>query len=226
MKFRPLPVLTVLTLIALGILLWLGNWQYDRFRTKLALEGVEPEWQTMMAPEILDGSALVYSFTDGKAAWRRVVPVRSADEIVFSTIEIIYSVNPPEACGPACQQPVIRPEGLYLTPKGRSVFSGKSDPEKKIFYVYDVDEIAKVLLGAGQIEQVSGKVFEPKDVAVSTGGQARLKRNPFARLGMGDELPPQRHFGYALTWWGLAVSLLAIYFVFHHKQGRLRFRGS
>lgn len=226
MKFRPLPVLTVLTLIALGILLWLGNWQYDRFRTKLALEGVEAPWEVITSPEILDGSALIFSFTDGKAAWRRVVPVRSGNEILFSSVEIIYATNPPETCGPACLQPVIHPEGLYLTPKGRNFFTARPDTEKGIFYAYDVDEIAKALLNTEQIAQVSGRVFEPKEVAVSAGGETRLQRNPFARPGIGDELPPERHFGYALTWWGLAVSLLAIYFVFHHKQGRLRFRGS
>ena len=46
-----------------------------------------------------------------------------------------------------------------------------------------------------------------------------------ARLRMDDSLPPQRHFGYAITWWGLAIALLAVYLAFHHQKGRLRFRG-
>jgi surfeit locus 1 family protein len=37
-------------------------------------------------------------------------------------------------------------------------------------------------------------------------------------------LPPQRHFGYAITWWGLAIALIGVYLAFHYQKGRLRFR--
>ena len=36
MHFRPYPLLTVLTLIGLGILVWLGSWQWSRMDDKAA----------------------------------------------------------------------------------------------------------------------------------------------------------------------------------------------
>ena len=38
-----------------------------------------------------------------------------------------------------------------------------------------------------------------------------------------DAMPPARHLGYALTWYGLALVLLAIYFAYHISVGRLAF---
>jgi surfeit locus 1 family protein len=34
---------------------------------------------------------------------------------------------------------------------------------------------------------------------------------------------PNRHLEYALTWFGLAFALGAVYLVYHYSQGRLRF---
>ena len=31
------------------------------------------------------------------------------------------------------------------------------------------------------------------------------------------------HLNYAMTWYGLALALLGVYFAYHHGQGRLRF---
>jgi surfeit locus 1 family protein len=37
-------------------------------------------------------------------------------------------------------------------------------------------------------------------------------------------IPPARHIGYALTWFGLAATLIGVYFAYHHRQGRFGFR--
>ena len=36
MQFRPLPILTLFTIAALGLLCWLGSWQYERAAQKAA----------------------------------------------------------------------------------------------------------------------------------------------------------------------------------------------
>jgi len=70
-------------------------------------------------------------------------------------------------------------------------------------------------------------LFEPVKLKFTNdNGIASLVENPYAEFYQGDTLPPQRHFGYAITWWGLAIALGVIYAVFHHSQGRLRFRKS
>ena len=66
------------------------------------------------------------------------------------------------------------------------------------------------------------EVFEPEVIRFVSESGPYLIDNPYARLD--DELPPQRHFGYAITWWGLAMALIGVYPAFHHQKGRLRFR--
>jgi surfeit locus 1 family protein len=55
------------------------------------------------------------------------------------------------------------------------------------------------------------------------GEDGRAIANPFARMADADPLPPERHLGYAITWWGLAATLACIYFFYHASIGRLRF---
>jgi surfeit locus 1 family protein len=35
--------------------------------------------------------------------------------------------------------------------------------------------------------------------------------------------PPVTHYGYAVTWFGMAIAFLVIYAAFHARAGRLRF---
>ena len=53
------------------------------------------------------------------------------------------------------------------------------------------------------------------------GATGAAEPNPFAQPGGSDVLPPERHLGYALTWWGLAGALVGVYLAFHARQGRL-----
>jgi surfeit locus 1 family protein len=226
MQFRPLPVMTFATLVSLAILLWLGSWQYGRFSEKMAREGVEPEWTVLTGETVPDLEVIVYSFTGGDAAWRRMVPVRRDapdDGLILTTREVIYSIEPPRVCGVmTCPEPErVTLEGVYTAPRGKTMFSGaEDDVQARLFYALDAG-----IIGAALDETLNWEAFEPRVVPLSERDISRDGPNPFARLGDGDELPPQRHFGYAITWWGLALALLIMYFVFHKSRGRLRFRG-
>ena len=55
------------------------------------------------------------------------------------------------------------------------------------------------------------------------GADGRAVANPFALAPGADVLPPARHLGYAITWYGLAVVLIAIYFAYHASVGRFGF---
>ena len=73
------------------------------------------------------------------------------------------------------------------------------------------------------------RVVEPDKMRVVLGAdmsRVRTAENPYATLTGRDPLPPERHFGYALTWWGMALGLIGVYIAFHRSQGRLRFGGS
>ena len=53
------------------------------------------------------------------------------------------------------------------------------------------------------------------------GADGRATPNPFALAPGADALPPERHMGYAITWYGLALVLIVIYFAYHGSVGRL-----
>lgn len=226
MRFRPYPVLTVLTAMSLGILIWLGNWQYGRFSEKMSLDESEPEWISLEGRVVPGSEAMVYAYADGNASWRRVVAVDDGVHVFFTTIELLYQVEPPTPCqGPQCGAGLkFAAEGLYKQPGTGNMFSGTPDPARGVYYAFRPN-ILSALLPADEAARTSQNVFEPQTLRLTENGRSRAGRNPFARLRMDDALPPQRHFGYAITWWGLAIALLAVYLAFHHQKGRLKFRG-
>ncbi|MBR9807618.1 MAG: hypothetical protein GYB49_10390 [Alphaproteobacteria bacterium] len=226
MSFRPYPVMTVFTLVSLVILVMLGNWQYGRFSEKMALDEMEPEWQMLEGRVVPGSEAMVYAYADGASAWRRVVAIDRGDDIVFTTIELLYQVDAPVPCqGPDCGSNLkFAAEGIYKAPGGKNPFAGKDHPASGVFYSYKPAELSQ-LLSPENAARVNPDVFEPQTLRMVENGRAKAGRNPFARLRMDDQLPPQRHFGYAITWWGLAMALLAVYLAFHHQKGRLRLRG-
>tara|TARA_R110001606_G_scaffold49556_1_gene124931 strand:- start:3250 stop:3942 length:693 start_codon:yes stop_codon:yes gene_type:complete len=225
MSFRPMPVLTLFTVLSLALLVWLGNWQYGRFLEKMALDKSEPEWAVIDGMVVPGSEAMVYSYIDAAAAWRRIVAIDTGEEIVFTPIEVIYQVEPPQPCqGPDCGAGLrFSARGLYQVPRGRNAFSGTDSPETGIFYTLDPATLA-TLLPAGEASRVHGRVFEPDTIRLSENGRTMVGDNPFARVRADFKLPPQRHFGYAITWWGLATALLGVYLAFHYQKGRLRLR--
>jgi surfeit locus 1 family protein len=73
---------------------------------------------------------------------------------------------------------------------------------------------------------VQPRIFEPEALIRTDTAPPEPVENPFLRPEMEERLPPERHFGYALTWWGLAIGLIGVYLALHHQRGRLRFRGT
>ncbi|MCA8902813.1 MAG: hypothetical protein KDA53_16355 [Hyphomonas sp.] len=225
MQFRPFPVMTVLSLISLGILIWLGNWQYGRFQQKMAIDQLEPEW-VVLDGEIVPGSEVrAYFYADGQAGWMRVVAVDTGTGLVFTPIEIAEQVEVPPPCtAETCASGRLSAEGLYKPPYKRNAFTAPDDAEARVFYVLDPSVFAALLPEAVRAD-VAADVFEPAAIRIiGADGVARVDTNPYARLRLDDELPPQRHFGYAITWWGLAMALIGVYLAFHYQKGRLRFR--
>ena len=225
MHFRPLPVLTALTLVCLVILVVLGNWQYERYSEKI-VSGPEdlPPVQTLSFEIVsMDGARAqqVYGIADSEPIWRRFVPARRGDtgELVLLGVD---------ATGGASPVPVRLADigsverTVRVFPRaGRSV--SRNRPDEDLWYVYDR---AGMLARLG-LEDDDIPVAEPVELTVYNAGdltRARTTENLYAAPRPIDPLPPQRHFGYALTWWGLALALAVMYVVFHHARGRLRLR--
>src|SRR5258706_1346868 len=100
------------------------------------------------------------------------------------------------------------------TTEMRGWFDGQDDPQKNVYFVRDPRE-----LGLGYAKQTAG---------------APLFESRWFYLELIDPVPPgglpkpliskieiqNRHLEYALTWWGLALTLIGVYIAF--AAGRLR----
>ncbi len=233
--FRPLPVLTAFTLLALAILIALGVWQLERREEKHALlDRIAFRAAAAPAPiEILlatgddfaahrhatargtfDHAKEVYVYaprTDGG-------PTRQGKKVVtpFALVSggtILVDRGWVDEAWPSADKTVPEPEGEVdvegvLRPSSLSrTFTPPPDTAKRMLFVRDSAAIASL---AG--------------VAL----KSRLILEATNRLGNPEPLSttldiPDNHLNYALTWFSLALVLLVIYLRYHYVRGLLKF---
>ena len=232
MRFHPMPILTLLSVICIAILIVLGNWQYERFETKMAAQDA-PE--RVEIPELVDVNLIdlgdvpiqqVYGVIDGEPVWRRYAPAEldGVAEWVLVLVSVTGGPTPqPVSLGgiePAHQARMLRRDpGSY--PRG--LFANPDAPESDLWYTFDGQNLAQ----SYGFPSPPAFVLEPVSVTiVSSDDPNRVREtvNPYAYETPPDPLPAERHFGYAITWWGMAMALLGVYLALHHARGRLRFR--
>lgn len=227
MSFRPYPVMSVLTLISLAILIVLGNWQYGRYSHKMSREA-EPLVETRLVSVSVEAAAPrkaqnVYGLMDGEGVWRRYVPgrINGTGEPVLALWDAVGGVEPIDL--PISGLGTFeRESAVFERPAFKPRYGQSNRPEDGVWYAWD----GPAILSAFGYEQAAVQVVEPVRVTVRNGedlSRTRQAANPYASLEPIDPLPPQRHFGYALTWWGLAAALVGVYFAFHVSRGRLSF---
>lgn len=219
--------LTVTTVIAFAILIGLGVWQLQRLKWKegilahvAALQAAKP---TPIGP-VLDGLAhgRDINFTrvsadcpglatapflelyaigpDGQAGWRLIsaCPVQSAS---YRTILVDRGFVPDTAherprVDPAAAAPLAI-TGVLRTPEPASIFTPKNRPDR--WFSRDVPAMAATL---------HAPQAAPAFIYAETSSNPQLK--VLTPAPMPADIP-NRHFEYALTWFGLAGALLAVY---------------
>ncbi len=228
MQFRPYPLMTILGLLGLGVLIWLGNWQWGRYAEKIgqpaALAAEAPAAQRPGFRPLAEGMApqFVYGIADGESVWRRVVAAVRADTgaPVLLVTDAIGGANPVDRPLPDTATLNAMPVRIF---KRDSRPSGRDDPARRLWYGWDTAGLATSLA----LSDTALQVAEPVTLTITSAddpSRSRQTPNPYAAPRPIDPLPPQRHFGYALTWWGLAAALVGVYLAFHMAQGRLSFR--
>lgn len=224
MTFKPYPVLTLFTAVSVVILIMFGNWQWSRYHEKMALAEAEPEWTTLSGT-LVPGTVLqVYSLDGGSAAWRDVALIETEDGAAFVAQTIHYAMDAPTPSRLNAPQ-FYSARGIWHDAGQRNAFSVENAPAAGQFYAFDPAELAKAL-PPDLAANVGKRVFEPETLLRTDGAVPEPVINPFAAPQLTERLPPERHFGYALTWWGLAIGLVGVYLALHHQRGRLRFRGT
>jgi surfeit locus 1 family protein len=216
-RLNPLPVLTVLTVIAFAALIVLGQWQWARYEEKRLLKATVPDVVALEPfTPLPDSRQLVFGIREGAPGWRVFEPVRYGDRTVFVDVGYIAGFDAPDwrAIPPAKALAEARAvSGEVVRPKPPSALAPKADPARRLWYQVD---LAAMAAAAGLTGAETYYVAMPY-----IGPTGAAETNPFAHVGVSEALPPERHLGYAVTWWGLAAALVGVYLAFHARQGRL-----
>jgi surfeit locus 1 family protein len=235
-RFRPLPIMTLFAVPALLVLVGLGVWQVQRLHEKRAL--LDTIAQRMSAPEASLAEVLGQPAAD--AEWRRV-QVRG--RFLHDKEAYVHAIEPGLGLGVHVLTPLAMPDGgIVLVDRGyvplaarapetrlagqtegeidvsgivrlsgeHNAFTPAADEVHRTWYWRDVEGVARHL---GLM--LEAPIVIVADQPANVGGLPRFS-------GFHVEIP-NNHLQYAITWYGLALTLVGVYFAYHVRNGRLRF---
>ncbi len=223
---RRVPIgLTIATLVALAILVWLGVWQLQRLAWKEALLAHIAALKTAAAqpmatvlsskanPDLTRvkvtcsglGSAPyleLYSVREGGAGARLISACRlSAGPFASVLVDrgfVSDKISARPRIDPSDQRP-FEVVGVLRTPDQPTFVTPKNNLAANHWYSRDLPAMARAL-----------GVTSPAPVTL----MAETSTNPEWKALDPTPLPPEisnRHFEYALTWFGLAAALACVY---------------
>ena len=226
----------ILTLIALGVLLSLGNWQMQRMAWKADLIKLVNErvaspaisfkelvqrssnledirFQPVRLSGIFDHSEERHYFLPykGKVGWHVITPfVLTSGETVLVDRGFV-----PNALKEAKERPkgliagLQEIEGLVRLSEERNYFSPLNDVRQNKWYVRDLKELYGSLKRPEDGQ--SSWPFMVDQKRTSTSGEWPLP-------GVTKVTFTDKHFGYALTWYGLALTLIGVFLAFAYSR--------
>lgn len=233
--FRPMPGLTIVTLIALAILISLGVWQYQRLQWKTNLlaeieqvadappfnslsevgdalsrgEPIDFRRIGVERAEIVSPSSdpfFVFTPQNRDISWRIYRPVRANGKTVFAALDVIADEERKGVSQDVTQIPLIG----YVRLARESNGAAKSSPEKNRWFGFnplkETHNWANTIIGGADVR------FYIDTVPGALAANSLPPRRPNIR---------NNHFDYMLTWFGLAVTLFVIYLIMHRRAGRL-----
>ena len=236
MIFRPYPGLTIACALLFAILCGLGVWQLERLQWKLALIA-RVNGHMAAAPLALDR---IIAMEAGEAQYRRVTLKGRFDHAheayVFTTDagDPVYHVLTPFTADDGKVLMVDRGEvpkekldpttraagneagetevtGVWREPDAPGAFTPPPDTAHRIWYARDLAGIA-----AYDHMVLAAPVVIEADTAPNPGG--------WPKGGQTVVSFRNQHLSYAVTWFGLALGLLGIWFAYHISKGRIAFK--
>ena len=229
-----MPGLTIVTVIALAILISLGTWQYQRlqWKTKLLSEidqvaDAPPFRSVSEIQEALDAGRpidfrrvqfgaetfenetpfFVFTPSNRNVSWRVFRRIQQKQTTFFAAQETVSDNERSEALSTA-SQPVTLVGYVRLARKVRG--AAKSTPEKNRWFGFN--PMADTHDWADQVRGGADVRFYIDTVQGATSADVLPARRPEIR---------NNHFDYMLTWYGLAIVLFVIFLILHRRAGRL-----
>jgi surfeit locus 1 family protein len=236
---------TVCTLAALAVLIGLGSWQMQRKAWKEGLIDAiarrvtaDPVPLDTAARRWTAGEDLEYLRVTARGRYRHdkerllYAPGREGPGFhVFTPLDTAAGrtlfvnrgfvpdrLRDPSTRGAGLPAGEVEITGLLRRPAEQGWFVPANEPVRNLWFWRDLDGMAASALGRGAGNTLPFFVDEqapPPSSGGSTSAPATWPRPGATRLDL-----PNRHFEYALTWYGLAGALIAVYLAF--VRGRLR----
>lgn len=236
MTFRPYPGLTIACALLFALLCGLGAWQLERLSWKQsliatvnshmaaaplrldqvqALSAEEAQYRRVTLDGRFDHAHEAYVFTTdaGAAVYHVLTPFMTTDGRVLM---VDRGEVPKEKLDPAARAAgnIAGPAqvtGVWRVPDAPGRFTPAPDPAHRIWYSRDLAGIA----AAGRLTLTAPVVIEA-DATPNPGGWPRGGRTVVAFRN--------QHLSYAVTWFGLAICLLGVWFAYHISKGRIGFK--
>lgn len=225
---RPLPWPTICTVPTLAVLIGLGMWQLERFEWKrglidqraAALTASPIDFNDQQLAEIdfvkvrilgrfrhADEIHLVAPPRRGRSGYHIVTPFESARSSTLILVDrgwVPKDLKQPDTrrAGQVSGEQIV--VGFARRPPPPGWFTPNNQPEGNVWYWVDIETIAQQRVIDLQ------RVIVEADATPNPGGHPIGGQTRFALTN--------NHLGYAITWFGLAVGLIAIYIAFHRRN--------
>lgn len=221
--------LTLATLIGLAILIGLGVWQLQRLEWKEQLIATIAARQH--APPVSLAEAIaragrgediaflrvhaegrfdhakeqrLFTVRDGAAGWLLITPLETdmGAAVLVDRGFVPAAVENPASRPETWRTAAVDLTGLIRLPEAPGPFTPDNDPAHGRWYWRDIDGLIRTMFPQG--------AAVPRFlIAAEPSGNAALPRAQAAPPSL-----PNRHLAYALTWFGLAGTLLAVYLAY------------
>lgn len=236
MYFRPYFWLTFVSVPALIILLLLGSWQVQRlnWKTELIAEYQQRATADPIALPADDIIADQMQFThvkltgrflhdnelfltgrtyEGNAGFHVVTPFVTNDNrvVLVNRGWVSEAYRPQDKRLFSVKDEQTSVSTIVRAPQRKGYFVPENDPEGGFWFTLKPDEMAAHL---------------GRDDIITTFYLDSVRTSEVITLPIAAELKinvSNAHLNYALTWFGIALSLIGVYIAYHVNAGRLRF---
>jgi surfeit locus 1 family protein len=234
--FRPYPGLTVACTILFVILCGLGAWQLERLQWKLALIATvnshmaatpvplnrilamnrdAAQYRRVTVTGRFDHAREAYVFTtdQGAAVYHVLTPLTTNDGKVLMVDrgEVPKEKLDPPTRAAGNEDGETQITGVWRVPDPPGAFTPPPDAAHRIWFSRDLAAIAAV-----DHLSLSAPVVIEADAAPNPGG--------WPRGGQTVVSFRNQHLSYAVTWFGLALCLLGVWFAYNISKGRIAFK--
>jgi len=236
MTFRPYPGLTVACALLFAILCGLGIWQLERLQWKLALIATvnghmasapvsldqiaamkpdEAQYRRVTFKGQFDHSKEAYIFTTdaGTAVYHVLTPFKTDNGklLMVDRGEVPKDKLDPATRAQGNPAGEVQITGVWRAPDAPGLFTPPPDVGKRIWYARDLAAIA-----AADGLTLSAPVVIEADASPNPGG--------WPKGGQTVVSFRNQHLSYAVTWFGLAIVLLGVWFSYNISKGRIAFK--